>query len=645
MLTQLRRPAHGRWPASYQAVFALTALAIAGYYFVSVRAFNGRFEWHRDKPGFYDLLGRAFAEGHLSLPLQPKPELLALPDPWDPARNAPYRVLDLALYNGRYYLYHGAAPALLLFAPYQVLSHHDMPETFAVYLFCLLGYLSCCGILMRLWLSTGSRPGLFSFAALLLLMGICNSAPYLLQRVMAYEVALAGGYFFVSAAFYFLALRLTRASRPMLSLALAGWMFGLAIGCRPHLALAGLLAAATLLWCIHEERQSSAAVAGHHFLAFMLPLVGCSLLLAGYNYARFDDPFEFGVRYLMAPADYFRFSPSFRNLGPGLYYLLASPPDFERVFPFIRLVRHTAFPLDRLFSLPRYYLEPIAGVFAIWPLSVVALAAPAIAARWRNRTVTALVAAMCLFAVASIVFVATLGFATHRYHADWLPSLVLLTCFVLGVAGVRARGSASVRPLQRGVAAVVVAICAATLLYSVVANVAIAFQGPFDSFVQFHPAEYVKLARWFSPVARFRPLLDPPLTVEAAYEFPAKVVPWGMPLVAAGRFGSRYILAAEMLGGTRLRLTSATSQVLGSVVSVETDAIPDAPNHLRLDYRPEDRAVTVHWNGAIVLRHEIPFLVTAPAQVTIGEDRAGTEAQPSYFFGRVSGANIVIERE
>jgi len=65
---------------------------------------------------------------------------------------------------------------------------------------------------------------------------------------------------------------------------------------------------------------------------------------------------------------------------------------------------------------------------------------------------------------------------------------------------------------------------------------------------------------------------------------------------------------------------------------------------LRLDYRPEDRAITVHWNGAIVLRHEIPFLVTAPAQVTIGEDRIEPDAQPLYFPGRVSVANIVIEK-
>ena len=637
-------PARHRWPASYQAAFALTALAIAGFYLVYLLAFHGHFEWYRDKPGYYDYLGRAFAEGHLSLPLQPRPELLALRDPWDPARNGPYIVRDLALYNGRYYLYHGATPALLLFAPYRVLTRHDMPETFALYLFCLLGYLFSCGILMQLWSSIGARPSLFSFCTLLLLMGICNGAPYLLDRVMAYEVSLAGGYLCVSAAFYFLARGLTGTRWPIVSLALAGWMFGLAIGCRPHLALAGLFAAAALLWCIHEERQSSAAVASRHFLAFLLPIVGCSLLLAGYNYARFSDPLEFGVRYQMASADYFRFSASFRNLGPGLYYLLASPPDFERVFPFIRLVRRAPFHWTGYSLPPRYYLEPIAGVFAIWPLGVMAVAAPAMAARWRNRRVTAMVAAMCLFAVASIVFVATLGIVTHRYHFDWLPSLVLLTCFVLGVSGVRARGSASVRPIRRRVAAVAVAICVATLIYSVVVNIAIALQGPDDLFVQAHSAEYVKLARWFSPIARLRPLLDPPLTVEAAFEFPAKVVPGKLPLVAAGRFGSRYILSAEMLGGMRLRLTSAASPGFGSVISVETDAIPGAPNHLRLDYRPKDRAVTVQWNGAMALRHEIPFLVTAPAQVTIGEDRIEPNAQPLYFPGRVSVANIVIEK-
>jgi hypothetical protein len=185
-------------------------------------------------------------------------------------------------------------------------------------------------------------------------------------------------------------------------------------------------------------------------------------------------------------------------------------------------------------------------------------------------------------------------------------------------------------------------ICAAAVLYSLTANVTIALQGPYDQFVQAHPWTYVKLARWFSPVARFRPLLNPSLTLEIAYEFPGSVESRRLPLVAAGRIGSRYVLQAEMLSPTRVRLTSATVPFWGSMVSAEADLIPGAPNHLRLDYQPQGRAVTVQWNEVTVLRHEIPFLVTAPSQVTAGEDHTEAYAGQSYFPGRVSVGNIFV---
>jgi hypothetical protein len=70
-----------------------------------------------DVTGYYDLLGRAFASRQLRLPVEPAPELLALPDPWSDKLNRPYRLLDAVLYQGHYYLYHGATPALLLFTP------------------------------------------------------------------------------------------------------------------------------------------------------------------------------------------------------------------------------------------------------------------------------------------------------------------------------------------------------------------------------------------------------------------------------------------------------------------------------------------------------------------------------------------------
>ncbi len=609
------------WPATHRAVFTLTALAIGALYLWGVQASNGPFDWQHDQAGYYNLLSRAFAQGRLHLSIEPSPELLALPYPWDPARNAPYSVLDLVLFNRRYYLYHGAAPAWILFTPWLLVTHRDLPESFAVFVFCFLGYLCSCGVLMRFLSWMRLRPPLPVFAALLLALGICSSVPFLLQRVWVYEVAIAGGYFCLSAGFWFLARGLLAARPAASSLAISGTMLGLAIGCRPHLAFAALFAGLLLLWCLGFRSR--------RLLAFVLPVAAVVLLLASYNYARFRDPFEFGLRYQMAGRTYFRPSLSLENLTPGLYYLLASPPKFERVFPFVRLALRMPFnSLD--YRLPaRYFVEPIAGALAVWPLTLLALAAPLCLRRLPDRPARALLGAMGLSALASLGFVAGLGLVSHRFQLDFLPSLVLVACCLLGWASARAASRA-------------LAVAAAlALVYSLLLNLAIGIQGPYDGFVQAHPAAYVKLARWFSPLTYFRPLLNPRLTIEASYEFPASAS-GPLPLLAAGRCGSRYLLTAEMLGANRVRLVSAGAPTSGDVAAVEVDALPGTPHRLRLDYDPAGRAVTVQWNGQPVLRHVLPFLVTAPSQVTAGVDLTDTGLFQPRFPGRVSAITRLI---
>src|SRR5262245_52111027 len=122
------------------AVFLAVAFAVGAYYLWAVRATGNRFYWKNELPGYYNHLGRAFAKGQLHLPLEPPQELLNLPNPWDATANAPYRLHDVALYNGRYYLYHGAGPAIMMFAPWRLLTGYDLPENFAVFVLCFAGF-------------------------------------------------------------------------------------------------------------------------------------------------------------------------------------------------------------------------------------------------------------------------------------------------------------------------------------------------------------------------------------------------------------------------------------------------------------------------------------------------------------------------
>jgi hypothetical protein len=128
-------------------------------------------------------------------------------------------------------------------------------------------------------------------------------------------------------------------------------------------------------------------------------------------------------------------------------------------------------------------------------------------------------------------------------------------------------------------------------------------------------------------------MLDPKIAIEAAFDFPADYS-GGMPLIAAGRIGGRYSLSATRIDQQSVRLSSY-SALDSSLESADVPLIPGAPNHLRFDYAPENHTIELHWNGLLIKRHPIAALVTAPDQVTVGEDYTGFLVEGARFPGRV----------
>src|SRR5579862_7795019 len=137
----------------------LVALFVGLYYQWGVRAAGEEFRWGQNIDGYYNLLARGFAGGHLYLPATVSPELLAKPDPYDPSIDDSIKLFDAALFNKHYYLYHGAGPAVLLFLPWRLITGHDLPENYAAFLFCYFGFLFSSAALLALLRLAGSDPG------------------------------------------------------------------------------------------------------------------------------------------------------------------------------------------------------------------------------------------------------------------------------------------------------------------------------------------------------------------------------------------------------------------------------------------------------------------------------------------------------
>ncbi|MEI6384695.1 MAG: hypothetical protein WCO80_13710, partial [Betaproteobacteria bacterium] len=221
---------------------------------------------------YYNLLTDAFLTGTLALPVDPSPELLALKDPYDPGANGPFRLHDVALYNGKYYLYHGLTPAVLLFGPAKLFLGITINQSTAVWLFVSAGLIAatwCLFILLRI--GTTDRPTWLMLAGIVAL-GLSNAGPFMLVRPDVYEVAISCGYFLNMT---FLALALLASLSPGTPrggrlVAFAGLCLGLAVGARPNsIVLAPLLTA--VAWAhVHSLGHRTLS---RGFIACLFPLL------------------------------------------------------------------------------------------------------------------------------------------------------------------------------------------------------------------------------------------------------------------------------------------------------------------------------------------------------------------------------------
>ncbi len=237
----------------------------------------------------YALLARSFLQGKTTLPVEPRPELLALADPYDPEANRYYRLNDASLYKGHYYLYFGAVPVVALFLPYRLVTGLDLPNRVAVPIFCIAGFLGSSALFFLLARHNRWVLPFWLQCAVIVSLGSMSLVSVMLRTPNFYQVAIAAGYFFVMAGFLGLA-RATLVRRAASKwLLLSGLTFGLAVGCRPHfVVICGIVLGAFALWA----RRSPGLV-----IAMAAGMAACGIMLGWYNYVRFDNPLEFGRTY------------------------------------------------------------------------------------------------------------------------------------------------------------------------------------------------------------------------------------------------------------------------------------------------------------------------------------------------------------
>lgn len=264
---------------------------------------NGEIPEHRDQ---YERMAESFLEGRIDFAYGDEDALAGLENPYDYSEREEAGVeyhWDHAYYDGHYYMYFGVVPVLLVFLPYRILTGTALTTYHATQIFvafAVAGIFALFHLLAKLFFRKLPCSVYLALAAAFSVMSVWYSVaePALYCTAITSAIALEvwSLYFFIRAVWG------EQEENRQLLLAGIGAMLGaLVFGCRPPIALANILVVPMLIVFL-KQRKFTWKLLGKLVLA-ALPYVIVAAALMLYNYARFDDPFEFGQTYQLTVAD------------------------------------------------------------------------------------------------------------------------------------------------------------------------------------------------------------------------------------------------------------------------------------------------------------------------------------------------------
>lgn len=292
----------------------------------------------------YQRLAHSLAEGRTWLDTEPDEVLMSLSNPYD------YRLRsmvlenegksylwDTAYYEGRYYVYFGIVPELLLFLPYYLITGRDLSTTTALF---ILSCLFIAGIFVLIdkiihrWYPKAS----FSVCCLLILLATNGCGMWLLLREpMFYGIPILGagvmGTWGLS--FWLASVREDGISR--VNMGIGSLLMALIAGCRPQVLLLLFMAIPIYGQAVREKRfLGNKKVLD--LAVFVVPVAMVALGIMYYNAIRFGSIFEFGAQYNLTTNDMTHNRLDMGRTVFGFFTMLFQPPYMTGVFPYFHLV-------------------------------------------------------------------------------------------------------------------------------------------------------------------------------------------------------------------------------------------------------------------------------------------------------------------
>ena len=395
----------------------------------------------------YQQLAHALDEGKVQLDMEADPRLLAKDNPYDTSallkEEIPYG-MDYAFYDGKYYVYFGIVPELLLYYPFYKLTGRDLANYNAdiiLYMILIAGVLLSVREIIFRFASDGKvrESSKVPFVIYVLMcVGIClgPGTVYLISKPDIYNIPImaATAFTFLGTGLWLYADQYDGKMRTVF-IALGSLCMALVAGCRPQMLIFGL--PAIFIFVFKGGTDGRLSVKNRRIfikgrlgdtLAFCLPYIFVAVAVCAYNMLRFGNILDFGATYSLTSNDMNHRGFNLDRLFRGLYCFLFQPPVIKTDFPFIESAVIESSYMGK--NLTEY---TYGGVFALCPV-LLALFVPVFARiKGVSREAKLCAATLTSGALITAAFDVNGAGILIRYTCDMLPGLLIAAVIVWSI--------------------------------------------------------------------------------------------------------------------------------------------------------------------------------------------------------------------
>lgn len=388
----------------------------------------------------YQNLAESFLEGKLHLLEEPPEFLSKMENPYDRnERNEMVRVFgesvhwDAAYFEGRYFVYFGVLPVLMLYLPYRAITGLALPNVCAVQFFLcffVLGSFLLIGEIIKKYFSDKKIPYL-AYLILSLIFVNCSGGVFIAKRPDFYSVPIISGLAFTVFGLYFWMKSVKDCRvRPVLG-GLGSLCMALVAACRPQLLLCSVMIFVIYWHSVFHDRALFSKKGWKPTLSLILPYLLVAGAVMWYNASRFGSPFDFGANYNLTTNDMTGRGYRVERIGLSLFTYFFQLPNFTAVFPFLQSTTISTQYLGTTITEPMF-----GGIFAVIPLLWILVILPS---RWKEFSRSGLLAFCVVPLILSIVigaFDAQGAGLLQRYVSDFAflacLSAIFFTLYLYG---------------------------------------------------------------------------------------------------------------------------------------------------------------------------------------------------------------------